>query len=612
MRISPSPPHHVGWGGSTHCPRGSNKVWLDHWVIGCLAPLALWILLSGLDDLFIAVVRLLSARKPFLWPSDSALDGAAERPIAIFVPLWHEHSVIGQMLDRNLPAIRYRNFHLFAGVYANDPLTARAVEGAAQRHSRVHVARCPHGGPTSKGDCLNSIYRRMQQYEASSGTRFEVLMVHDAEDVIHPESLRLVNWFSREYDMVQIPVLALPTPMRDFTHGLYCDEFGEFQSKDIPARQTLGGFLPSNGVGTGFGRDAMERLAAQRGGRVFDPECLTEDYETGFALHALGCRQIFVPIRRGARGPVATREYFPRNFRAAVRQRSRWVAGIALQGWQRHGWCAPWPQPYWFWRDRKGLVGNLVSPLATLAFLHGLLRWHTGIAYPGWLPAVCEATLAISLVQLLLRAFLSGRIYGWRFALATPIRMMWGNLVNYVATCIALREFATARRRGQSLAWRKTQHAYPAHRAAEPGRPRVGEVLAQLRVLDPHGLQEALASQPQGMRLGEHLQRLHKIGERDLYRALSIQTGLPLGAPARKDVNRLATRTLPAAAMRRWRIMPYRVDLGQLHVATAEVPSEEMTRDLASLSSLELRFRLVQPREFEEMAEAYWPKGLSA
>jgi hypothetical protein len=58
--------------------------------------------------------------------------------------------------------------------------------------------------------------------------------------------------------------------------------------------------------------------------------------------------------------------------------------------------------------------------------------------------------------------------------------------------------------------------------------------------------------------------------------------------------------------------MPYRVDLGQLHLATAEVPSEEMTRDLASLSSLELRFRLVQPREFEELAEAYWPKGRSA
>ena len=587
-------------------------MWLDHWVIGCLAPLAVWILLSGLDDLFIALVRLVTSRRPFPWPETSALDAAAERPIAIFVPLWHEHSVIGQMLDRNLSAIHYGNYHVFAGVYPNDGLTVRAVESAARRHPRVHVACCPHGGPTSKGDCLNWIRHRMLEYEAAEGMRFEILMIHDAEDIVHPESLRLVNWFSREYDMVQIPVLALPTGVWELTHGVYCDEFAESQAKEFQARQSLGGLLPYSGVGTGIGRDAMDRLAATRGGRMFDPDSLTEDYETGFALHSLGGRQMFLPVRRGAAGPAATREYFPRNFRAAVRQRSRWVAGIALQGWQRHGWLVPWKQIYWLWRDRKGLLANLLTPFIILTLLHGLVRWGSGVPCPAWLARVCAATLAVSLTQMGVRAYFSGRVYGWRFAAATPLRMWWGNVVNCAATCIALREFAAARLRGRSLAWRKTQHAYLAYRAAEPGRPRVGEVLAQLRVLDPDGLREALASQPQGMRLGEHLLRLHKLSERDLYRALSIQTGLPLGAPAREDVNRLATRTLPASAMRRWRIMPYRVDLGQLHLATAEVPSEEMTRDLASLSSLELRFRLVQPREFEELAEAYWPKGRSA
>lgn len=584
-------------------------MWLDHWAIGCLIPLAFWILLSGLDDLFIALVRLIAARRPFVWPAESALQSAAERPIAILVPLWREHAVIGQMLDRNLLAIRYANYHVFAGVYPNDELTVRAVESAAARHPRLHMARCPHGGPTSKGDCLNSVYRRMAQYEKSHGVRFEIVMMHDAEDIIHPESLRLVNWFSRHADMVQIPVLALPTGLREFTHGLYCDEFAQFQSMDIPARQSLGGFLPSNGVGTGFGREALERLAKTRGGRVFDPECLTEDYETGFALHSLGCRQRFVPLRGGAAGPVATREYFPRHYRAAVRQRSRWVTGIALQGWQRHGWRAPWRQLYWFWRDRKGLVGNLATPLAGVTFLVGLARWRSLPLFPAWLPVVCGATLVVSLAQISLRAFFSGRLYGWRFAALSPLRMMWGNVVNFAATVAALRQFAVSRLRGRALAWRKTQHAYPAHHSADPGRPRVGEVLARLHLLDPDALQHALASQPEGMRLGEHLQRLNQLSEEDLYRALSIQTGLPLGAPARDQVNRLATRTLPAAVMRRWRVLPYRVDLGQLHLATAEIPSEEMTRDLASMSGLELRFRLVQPHEFEQLAEEYWPKG---
>ena len=34
-------------------------------------------------------------------------------------------------------------------------------------------------------------------------------------------------------------------------------------------------------------REAMERLRKSRGGKVFDPDCLTEDYETGFALPQL-------------------------------------------------------------------------------------------------------------------------------------------------------------------------------------------------------------------------------------------------------------------------------------------------------------------------------------
>lgn len=34
---------------------------------------------------------------------------------------------------------------------------------------------------------------------------------------------------------------------------------------------------------------------------------------------------------------VATREFFPEDFRAAYRQRARWLLGIAFQGWTQHG-----------------------------------------------------------------------------------------------------------------------------------------------------------------------------------------------------------------------------------------------------------------------------------
>jgi adsorption protein B len=539
-------------------------------------------------------------RKPFPWPSDAGLNSAAERRIAIFVPLWHEHRVVGKMLESNLKRLRYANYEVFAGVYPNDELTVQAVAEAAMRHPRVHMITCEHDGPTTKGDCLNRIYAAIADYEKKHDVRFDLIVTHDAEDVIHPDSLRLINWFSDRYEMVQVPVLPEPSRVREWTRSLYGDDFAEYQTKDIPVRQALGGFLPGNGVGTGFSRRALDRLAASRGGLLCDPSGLTEDYETGFALHALGYRQLFIPLRFGAADLAATRELFPKRFSRAVGQRSRWVQGIALQGWQQHGWRGPWKQVYWFWRDRKGLVGNLLSPAANLLFAYGLARWmvhRAGISAPGWMVPCYAATCGLAVSQIAVRCHCSARIYGWRFAAAAPFRMFWGNVVNCAATARAIGRFAIARLRRLPQAWQKTDHAYP--------RERLGEVLVRMNCVAMGELEDALCSVPKGRRIGEHLVQLRKISQEDLYQALSQQSGIPLGLPAAEEVDRVVTHALPVDTARQWKVLPYRVEVGQLHMVTADLPSERMTQELAAHSTLEFRFRLVRPQEFEELAAAY-------
>src|SRR3989442_815866 len=96
---------------------GQLTAWLDRSVAVCLLPLACWILLSGLDDLFVCCVFLWPSREKFPWPADDELEKAPERRIAILVPLWHEHRVIGQMLEHNIPVIGYKNYEVFVGVY---------------------------------------------------------------------------------------------------------------------------------------------------------------------------------------------------------------------------------------------------------------------------------------------------------------------------------------------------------------------------------------------------------------------------------------------------------------------------------------------------------------
>src|SRR5918993_1900556 len=121
---------------------------------------------------------------------------APQRHLAIFVPCWHEHAVIEPMIERNLERIGYRNFAFFIGVYPNDPETLATVQGLADRYAQVHIAMCPHDGPTSKADCLNWVYQRMRLHEAETDVRYEVIITHDAEDVIHPDAFGWINWYA--------------------------------------------------------------------------------------------------------------------------------------------------------------------------------------------------------------------------------------------------------------------------------------------------------------------------------------------------------------------------------------------------------------------------------
>ncbi len=377
-------------------------------------------LLNGLDDMVIdcaCLVRWLSRFREIM-PNDAQLEAVPERRMAIFVPLWKEHRVIQNMVEHNIATQKYSNFDFFIGAYPNDPPTLAAVREVVRRFPNAHLAVCPHDGPTSKADCLNWIYQRMLLFEEEHDARFEMVLTHDAEDLVHPEALRWVNYYAQWNEMVQIPVLALPTRPLELTHGVYCDEFAEFQFKDMPSRAQLGGFVPSNGVGTGFSRRALARLAATHTNCIFEPRCLTEDYENGFRIHRLGMPQKFVPIHRHNGSFVATREYFPRSFRKAVRQRTRWVTGIALQSWEMHGWRDTLKQLYWFWRDRKSLIGNLVTPLTNVLFAYGAITWFmctimhkpwglgTAVQHR-WLLPVGIVTLSIQAMHVTIRAWCS-------------------------------------------------------------------------------------------------------------------------------------------------------------------------------------------------------------
>src|SRR3546814_16369629 len=98
----------------------------------------------------------------------------------------------------------------------------------------------------------------------------------------------------------------------------------------------------------------MDRIVAMNGGRPFDEASITEDYELGLKIGALGGRGIIVRLPAGTGSVVATREHFPATLDAAVRQKARWLTGIALHGWDRMGWRGSVPEREMRSEERRG------------------------------------------------------------------------------------------------------------------------------------------------------------------------------------------------------------------------------------------------------------------
>lgn len=589
---------------------------VDSWVTSAFVPLACWILLSGLDDVFLDSVCL------FTWLANRILYGEADfrieheyamsepqKRIAILVPLWREEAVIRDMVRSNIARIEYQNYDFFLGAYPNDEGTLTAIRQLEGEFANVHAGCCGNPGPTSKADCLNWLYRRMLDFEQQHQVRFEVIVTHDAEDLIHGHALHWVNYYIGVYDMVQIPVLPLPTPLRKLTHGIYCDEFAEFQIKDMPGRQILQGFIPSNGVGTGYSRWAMDQLA-RSGGRIFEPECLTEDYENGLRIHFLGAPQLFMPVRFHGGSPVATREYFPQTAAAAIKQRTRWVTGIALQSWERHGFHGGIGTLYWLWRDRKGLIGNLVSMLTTLMFVYGACTWAIsqvtggpwGMGHLTESPRVLYLLSMTTMLQFLhlgVRMWCTSRVYGWQFASLVPLRAIYANYINFRATAGAIRRYAWSRWSGRPLVWLKTDHTYPAFAGAPPQVRSVGEILVSQNRLTQQQLDWALEAKPKSVRLGEYLVSRGLVTEEQLYDALSLQAALPLNRLDPSHMNPGVARCLPLHVVERWRVLPFEVKEGCMVLASPEIPTPQSIEALQGFTRLQIRFHLVTHSNFE-------------
>ena len=514
--------------------------------------LAALILVSGLDDAFIDACywfRRLGRRKRVLrGAAVEDLRNRVQAPFAIMVPAWKEHDVIAAMVENTVKTAEYQAYRIFCGVYRNDPATAREVDRMVARYpERVTRVDVPHDGPTCKADCLNFIVRRVLMEERLSGTRFAGMVLHDSEDVIHPLELALFNSLVPEKDLVQLPVFSLDRTWRDFTAGTYIDDFAESHGKDIAVREALIGIVPGAGVATCYSRRCMAALLKASEGDPFNTASLTEDYDLSFRLARLGMAQTFAHTTidapefrvagvRGRTGSVvSTHEYFPDQFKAAYRQRARWVIGIAFQGWQQMGWSGSLRERYFLFRDRKAMVMAPACVLAYVLVLNLILAISFGsedlrlalqsfLSLPA-LSAVLALNLAFMANRALQRMYFVGRCYGRTQALLSLARMPVNNLINFFAVMRAWKQFLLHLATGRKLAWDKTAHVYPDAQVLAPAAQTQAAAIALVCALLLPAPSGAFAAPPLTPRAYQLADEAYKAAERgELEHAMGLAT----------------------------------------------------------------------------------------
>ena len=404
-----------------------------------------------------------------------------QQRIAVMVPAWNEGEVVASMVDNIIKRVEYDNYSIFVGTYPNDPATQSCVDRLSKEYPQIIKVVTARPGPTTKADCLHNVLNTIRQKEEDEAINYDIILMHDAEDWVHPQEFLVHNYLIPQIDVVQMPILPFPTTWKKWVHWIYADEFSENHMKDVPVREKISGFVPYAGTGTGFSRKVIDFLAEEHDGHVFNESSMTEDYSMSKKIREAGLKSIFCNVvladdnspwwKPLCQRPyfVSNWSYFPMDWTRSVRQKSRWIIGISLQEWEQTGWEGSWLMKENFVKDRKAFLAASASFVGYFILLYFMIY---AMGQAGWIPLkllsilkpgsalanlvkFCTFFMVLRITQ---RITWVGLTYGLSAGLLSVPRLMVGNVLNGLATFRALKVFADSRSGKAAVRWDNTAH----------------------------------------------------------------------------------------------------------------------------------------------------------
>jgi glycosyltransferase XagB len=398
---------------------------------------------------------------------------APRLPGVILVPMRHEEAVAGQTLER-LARLDHPDYWVVPIIdHPDDPGTAAIAHEKAREHpGRVLV--CPYPEDTevhNKPIGLNAAVEMLHELQLP----FAWVGVADAEDLFHPDLLKLVDYrfrttgagivqcgvqlmnFASDPHTLPLPAGRLARVRRWWrAHASawwrvanVLEYFKWFQSR--LKLQAAVRVMPLGGNTVFFRREFLEALHQQHGS-YWDEECLTEDCKIGILASVLGFKVDVVYVEE-----LVTREETPANLAGFTRQRVRWMQGFIHVFFERDWLRLPTLSQrvlavYVLGFQFFQAVSGLLAPVAlALALLHKA---------PVLLTLLAPVPLALSGLTVLLDVVLLaqfGQTFGERVRLRDYAGLVLGAYPFQVVLSVAA-VWATARFTLGRNDWVKTRH----------------------------------------------------------------------------------------------------------------------------------------------------------
>ena len=166
-----------------------------------------------------------------------------------------------------------------------------------------------------------------------------------------------------------------------------------------------------------------------------------------------------------------------------MRQKTRWIHGIAFQGWDRLGWTLHLVDLWMALRDRRGPLTALVLAAAyvllvidAVLLVLRLMGKAPMLSLSPSLRLMLLASFAGFLWRAASRAAFTGREYGWREGLFAVLRIPIANIIAIMAGRRALTAYLRSLQDGK-VVWDKTVHdAHPASAVQTQPAPKLQAV----------------------------------------------------------------------------------------------------------------------------------------